>query len=61
MEEEASPRPSNDSWVVAVHAARNDGKSLGSGFVIDSNRVLTCAHVVREQVERERKSMGRLP
>ncbi|GAA2464354.1 trypsin-like peptidase domain-containing protein [Winogradskya humida] len=36
-----------DSWTVAVHATRHDNEPLGTGVVIDSNQVLTCAHVLR--------------
>ncbi|MER6067402.1 trypsin-like peptidase domain-containing protein [Streptomyces sp. NPDC001817] len=32
--------------MAAVHADEHDDKPLGSGFLIDSRRVLTCAHVV---------------
>ncbi|MEW1695132.1 trypsin-like peptidase domain-containing protein [Streptomyces sp. NPDC091278] len=40
-------RPVNDSWVAAIHHTETDEFSLGSAFVLDSHRVLTCAHVVR--------------
>ncbi|MEV0267094.1 trypsin-like peptidase domain-containing protein [Streptomyces sp. NPDC050617] len=40
-------RPANDSWVAAVHRSEADVSSLGSAFVLDANRVLSCAHVVR--------------
>ncbi|MEU9089087.1 hypothetical protein [Streptomyces sp. NPDC048428] len=40
-------RPANDSWVAAVHRAEADEISLGSAFVLDACRVLSCAHVVR--------------
>ncbi|MDW4910645.1 trypsin-like peptidase domain-containing protein [Streptomyces sp. ADMS] len=39
------PRPGNDPWVAAVHADEYDNLPLGSGFLIDSRRVMTCAHV----------------
>ncbi|PNG19668.1 hypothetical protein C1J00_24425 [Streptomyces cahuitamycinicus] len=39
------PRPGNDPWVAAVHADEYDDRPLGSGFLIDSRRVMTCAHV----------------
>jgi WD40 repeat protein len=42
---DSSPRPGSDSWVAAVHASQGDRRPLGSGFLIDSRRVLTCAHV----------------
>ncbi|OLZ66556.1 hypothetical protein AV521_27045 [Streptomyces sp. IMTB 2501] len=32
--------------MAAVHTDEHDDKPLGSGFLIDSRRVLTCAHVV---------------
>ncbi|MFF7794319.1 AAA family ATPase [Streptomyces sp. NPDC007991] len=41
-----SPRPGSDSWVAAVHASQGDRRPLGSGFLIDGRRVLTCASVV---------------
>ncbi|MFI6443259.1 hypothetical protein [Kitasatospora sp. NPDC050543] len=40
-------RPANDSWVAAVHRTEADEMSLGSAFVLDAHRVLSCAHVVR--------------
>ncbi|MFD5945023.1 trypsin-like peptidase domain-containing protein [Streptomyces collinus] len=48
MGAETSPRPGADVWVAAVHAGEKDRRPLGSGFLIDSRRVLTCAHVVFE-------------
>ncbi|MGW7575085.1 trypsin-like peptidase domain-containing protein [Streptomyces sp. NPDC054765] len=41
-----APRPGSDPWVAAVHADEYDNHPLGSGFLIDSRRVMTCAHVV---------------
>ncbi|NGO46706.1 trypsin-like peptidase domain-containing protein [Streptomyces ureilyticus] len=40
-------RPRRDTWVAAIHSTPQDVRPLGSGFLIDSRRVLTCAHVVR--------------
>ncbi|WOT40707.1 trypsin-like peptidase domain-containing protein [Streptomyces coeruleorubidus] len=42
----SSPRPGSDRWVAAIHAAEKDRTPLGSGFLVDARRVLTCAHVV---------------
>ncbi|GAA1989822.1 AAA family ATPase [Kitasatospora viridis] len=39
-------RPEMDGWVAAVHRAEHDRSPIGSGFLIDADRVLTCAHVV---------------
>ncbi|MEI5102452.1 trypsin-like peptidase domain-containing protein [Streptomyces sp. PmtG] len=39
-------RPGRDTWVAAVHDSARDTRPLGSGFLIDRRRVLTCAHVV---------------
>lgn len=38
--------PSDDSWVAAVHASAGDFNPIGVAFVIDVDRLLTCAHVV---------------
>ncbi|MEV5607203.1 trypsin-like peptidase domain-containing protein [Streptomyces sp. NPDC052225] len=40
-------RPERDTWVAAIHGAELDMRPLGSGVLVDSRRVLTCAHVVR--------------
>jgi S1-C subfamily serine protease len=32
-------------WVAAIYKDREDDKPIGSGFVVDPKRVLTCAHV----------------
>ncbi|MEW2604422.1 trypsin-like peptidase domain-containing protein [Streptomyces sp. NPDC047916] len=47
MEKENTNRPVDDSWVAAIHRAQSDSTSIGSGFTLDTYRVLTCAHVVR--------------
>ncbi|WP_051370424.1 trypsin-like peptidase domain-containing protein [Streptomyces sp. 142MFCol3.1] len=39
-------RPASDEWIVAVHVAGMDRAPSGTGVLIDSRRVLTCAHVV---------------
>jgi WD40 repeat protein len=41
----SGPRPGTDAWVAAAHGTEHDEKALGSGFLIDEHRVLTCAHV----------------
>ena len=41
-----SSGPPGDTWTVTVHASAHAGASLGTGLVLDSRRVLTCAHVV---------------
>lgn len=38
--------PEDDGWIVAVSGSRDDLSPLGTGVVIDGQRVLTCAHVV---------------
>ena len=53
---DSSPRPSSDSWVAAIHTSERDRRPLGSGFLIDGQRVLTCAHVVFEG-ERQRPEL----
>ena len=40
---------SADSWVAAVHGSEDDFEPLGTAFVIDTDRVLTCAHVVMSE------------
>ena len=42
----AARPPASDGWVAAVHGSEDDFEPLGAGVVIDSGRVLTCAHVV---------------
>ncbi|MEU8913114.1 trypsin-like peptidase domain-containing protein [Streptomyces nigrescens] len=42
-------RPPSDVWVAAIHQAANAALPLGSGFLIDTRRVLTCAHVVHDK------------
>jgi Trypsin-like peptidase domain len=55
MAADGSLRPLSNAWVAAVHATETDYRPLGAGVVIDADRVLTCAHVLLEQVElRER-------
>ncbi len=41
----SGPRPGSDVWVAAVHAGEDDRSPLGSGFLVDTHRVLTSAHV----------------
>ena len=43
---QGAPRQGEDSWIVAIHAGEHDSSPLGSGFLIDGRRALTCAHVV---------------
>ena len=38
--------PPTSTWVVAVHARTDPYRPLGTGVVIDENRVLTCTHVL---------------
>ncbi|MEU6761776.1 trypsin-like peptidase domain-containing protein [Streptomyces sp. NPDC046853] len=51
----SGPRPGTDAWVAAVHSAEHDEKVLGSGFLIDDHRVLTCAHVACSTWEKTRE------
>ncbi|WP_345548971.1 hypothetical protein [Streptomyces lannensis] len=39
------PEPGTDAWVAAIHGDEVDRKVLGSGFLVDTRRVITCAHV----------------
>lgn len=47
MTEDEQGRPANAPWVTAIHRSETDYKPIGSGFVVDSQRILTCAHVVK--------------
>ncbi len=38
-------RPAANLWVAAVHPSERGRAPLGSGFLVDAQRVLTCAHV----------------
>jgi hypothetical protein len=38
--------PLDDGWIAAVHASEDDFTPLGTALVIDTQRVLTCAHLV---------------
>ncbi|MFB7338364.1 trypsin-like peptidase domain-containing protein, partial [Streptomyces adustus] len=49
---DSSPRPGSDTWVAAIHISENDRRPVGSGFLIDGRRVLTCAHVVFDDEQR---------
>ncbi|MGW5689621.1 trypsin-like peptidase domain-containing protein, partial [Streptomyces asiaticus] len=40
-----SPAPGTDTWVAAIHGDEGGRKVLGSGFLVDTRRVVTCAHV----------------
>lgn len=51
----SGPRPGTDAWVAAAHGSEHDEKALGSGFLIDDHRVLTCAHVACPTWERTRE------
>ncbi|WP_406388274.1 trypsin-like peptidase domain-containing protein [Streptomyces sp. NBC_00887] len=51
----SGPRPGTDAWVAAAHGTEHDEKALGSGFLIDDHRVLTCAHVACPTWERTRE------
>ena len=39
-------RPEIDSWVVAIYRSPQGGSPIGSGVIIDNQRVLTCARAV---------------
>ena len=39
--------PPADTWVAAIHTSEADFDPIGTAVVIDANRLLTCAHVVR--------------
>ncbi len=38
------------SWVVAIHAGSDTVTLIGSGVVVDTRHVLTCAHVVTDEM-----------
>ena len=42
-----SPSPRDRSWIAAVYRTKTSHEPLGAAVVIDKNRVLTCAHVIR--------------
>lgn len=46
MSADPAAGPSDRSWVAAIHRSEDDFAPIGSGVVVDSRRVLTCAHVV---------------
>jgi WD40 repeat protein len=43
--------PQTDSWVTAIHASEEDFHPLGGGVVLDTQRILTCAHVAASNAE----------
>jgi WD40 repeat protein len=47
MSVDSEIRPTDDSWIVAVHSSEHGVHPSGSGLVIDRQRILTCAHVAR--------------
>lgn len=51
----SGPRPGTDAWVAAAHGTEHDETALGSGFLIDEHRVLTCAHVACPTWEKTRE------
>ncbi|MFF7727827.1 trypsin-like peptidase domain-containing protein [Streptomyces sp. NPDC008001] len=59
----ASParRTGQDSWVVSIHATERDMRPVGSGFLIDSQRILTCAHVVRTARSKQEELWAAFP
>ena len=46
MSADNPPYPLDDGWIAAIHASEDDFTPLGTALVIDTQRVLTCAHVV---------------
>jgi len=46
MSSENLAYPPIDTWVAAIHASEDDLTPLGTALVINTRRVLTCAHVV---------------
>jgi WD40 repeat protein/DNA-binding SARP family transcriptional activator len=46
MDPGPSVHPPNDTWVAAIHASEHDFAPVGTAVVMDTDRVLTCAHVV---------------
>jgi WD40 repeat protein len=46
MSRNAPVYPPVDSWIAALHSSEHDFVPIGSAVVIDSTRLLTCAHVV---------------
>ncbi|WP_460037969.1 trypsin-like peptidase domain-containing protein [Streptomyces cavourensis] len=51
----SGPKAGRDSWVVSLHLTERDMRPLGSGFLIDDRRVLTCAHVVETAWNKHRE------
>jgi cellulose biosynthesis protein BcsQ len=47
--------PPSDSWIAAVHS---HGRLIGSAFLLDRERLLTAAHVVREHERGEDEITG---
>lgn len=58
---ERDARPQAAIWVAAIHASEDDLRPLGSGFVADVDRVVTCAHVVLPLLSREDKPWVAFP
>jgi WD40 repeat protein len=52
-----SPRPGSDTWIAAIHVSEDDRRPVGSGFLIDGRRVLTCAHVVFDDEQQLRPEL----
>src|SRR5213083_2254276 len=46
MSIDAPAYPLADAWVAAIHSSEHDFEPIGTAVVVDSVRVLTCAHVV---------------
>ena len=46
MSTDAPANRHDTAWVAAIHSSENDSKPLGTAVVIDTDRVMTCAHVV---------------
>lgn len=42
-------QPPSDSWIASIHMAEHDLEPIGAALIIDTRRVLTCAHVVTNQ------------
>ena len=46
MSTDAAANPQAYTWVAAIYSSENSSKLLGAAVVVDTDRVLTCAHVV---------------
>src|ERR1035438_1614989 len=46
MSTDATANPQDYAWVAAIHSSQYDSEPIGTAVVVDTDRVLTCAHIV---------------